>query len=374
MTDSPSRVADQSAEATPLELFFDLVFVFAVSQLSHHLVERLSWHGVAETLVLLLAVYAVWFASSWQATVIGVEEPGTRRMLLAVMLVGLFMNAALPRAFAASGWVFVVPMLLIQLGRTCWMLLNAPNAAYREHYVRTLIWLTATAPLWLAGAAANPDDRLLWWAAAAGIDLIGRALAHPIPGRRLHSAHLEFAGGHMLERYRLFLLIALGETVVTTGTAIAAVPISPLTVVTGAAALVGTVALWALGFGRAGRQTLRYVEETSDPVYASRHGSDVLSVMVAGLIAVAVANEEMIARPEGAASVILNALLFGGPMLFLLAQGWYFRVVLHTWPRLRLLGSASLAALGVATLPAPRIVALLLATASLAIMALIDQP
>jgi low temperature requirement protein LtrA len=263
---------------------------------------------------------------------------------------------------------------LIQLGRTFWTLKHASNAVYHEHYVRTLLWLVVTAPLWITGAAADPDARLLWWVLAAAIDLIGRALAHPVPGRRLHSARLPFAGGHMLERCRLFLLIALGETVLAMGAAIAAVPMTALTVVNGALALVGTVALWALAFRRAGRLTLQYVEETSDPVFASRHAGDVLTVMVAGLIALAVANEVVIAHPRESASSILRVLLYGGPVLYLLAQGWYFWAVLQVRPRLRLIGSAALALLGFATLSAPLAVSSILMVASLAIMALVDRP
>src|SRR5215212_3995852 len=284
-----ARAPGHHDKVTPLELFFDLVFVFAVSQLSHYLLAHLSWRGAAETLVLLLAVYAVWFSTSWQATVIGADEPQTRRMLLMVMLLGLFMNAAVTRAFDTSGWTFVIPLLLIQLGRTSWTLVNAPDEVFRDHYVRTLLWLVATAPLWIVGAAVNPEDRLRWWALAAGIDLVGRALAHPVPGRRLHSMNVGFRGGHVVERCQLFLIIALGETVLTTGTAIAGASMTLMTIVTGTVALVGIVALWALGFGRGGHRTVEYVEMTSDPVLASRHAGDALTMMVAGLIALAVA-------------------------------------------------------------------------------------
>src|SRR5215211_3629002 len=275
-----ARAPGHHDEVTPVELFFDLVFVFAVSQLSHHLLTHLSWRGVAEMLVLLLAVYAVWFSTSWQATVIGADEPRTRRMLLTVLLLGLFMNAAVTGAFAASGWAFVVPLLVIQLGRTSWTLVNAPDPVYREHYVRTLLWLIATTPLWIVGASVNAEVRLLWWALAAGIDLIGRGLALPVPGRRLHSENVGFAGGHMLERCRLFLIIALGETVLTTGTAVAAAPITLMTLVTGTVALAGAVALWALSFGRPNRLTEQHLEETRDPVRASRHAVSGLMGMV----------------------------------------------------------------------------------------------
>ena len=209
---------------------------------------------------------------------------------------------------------------------------------------------------------------------AALIDLAGTWLAHPAPGRALHSENVEFDADHMIERCRLFLLIALGETVLTTGTAIAGASMTLMTVVTGASALVGTVALWALGFGRAGRLTLQYVEATSDPVRASRRAGDTLTVMVAGLIAVAVANEEVIAHPREPGSVVLSVLVYGGPTLFLVAQGWYFWVVLHARPRLHLIGSIALLLGGLATFSAPRAVASLFVAASLSAMAILDRP
>ena len=212
-------IPEQKYEVTPLELFFDLVFAFAVSQLSRHLLTHLSCRGAAETLVMLLAIFTVWFTTSWSATMIRADQSRTRWLVLAVMLTSLFMNAAVTMAFTTSGWAFVIPLLLIQLGRTVWTLVNSTNAVLREHYFRTLLWVIATTPLWIAGAAVNAEARLLWWALAVGIDQMGRWLAHPVPGRRLRSENVEFDAAHMLERCRLFLLIALGETALTTGMA-----------------------------------------------------------------------------------------------------------------------------------------------------------
>ena len=319
--------AERKYEVTPLELFFDLVFAFALSQLSQHLFAHLSWRGAAETLVMLLAIFAVWFTTSWSATLIRVDQSRTRWLVLAVMLLGLFMNASVTRALTTSGWAFVVPLLLIQLGRTVWTRVNSTDAVLREHYFRTLLWVIATTPLWIAGAAVNAEARVLWWALAAAIDQVGRWLAHPIPGRRLHSENVEFDADHMLERCRLFLLIALGETVFTTGAAIAAAPTTLMTLITGTFALMGTVALWALSFGRSHRLIIQHLEKTSDPIRASRHAVNALTIMVAGLIAVAVANEEVIAHPQGQTSFSLSLLLAGGPILFLAAQGWYLLAV-----------------------------------------------
>ena len=369
---SPPHAPGREYEVTPLELFFDLVFVFAVSQLSHHLLTHLSWRGTIETLVLLRAVYGVWYATSWVATMVPAEEPRSRRMVLTVMLLSLFMNASVTGAFTTSGWAFVIPLVLIQVGRTGWTVVNAADPVFRDHFSRALFWFVAMSPVWVAGAAANPETRLLWWALAAGIDQVGAWLAHPLPGRWLHTENVDFAGGHMLERCRLFLIIALGETVLTTGTAIAAAPMTPMTVLTGTAALAGTVALWALAFGRAGRLILRHVGETQDPVRASHHSVSVLMAMVAGLIAVAVANEMAIAHPHGHPSAALSLLLFGGPVLFLVALGWYLWAVPRVRPRPRvIIGGAALVPVGFAASAAPPYVALVLAGATLATLAVL---
>lgn len=364
-------IRGQKYEVTPLELLFDLVFAFAISQLSNHLFTHLSWRGAAETLVMLVAIFAAWFTTSWSATIIRADQTRTRWLMLSVMLLGLLMNAAVTRAFT-SGWAFVIPMLMIQLGRTVWMLANSNNAVLREHYFRTFLWVTATTPLWIAGAAASPEDRLQWWALAAGIDQSGRWLAHPIPGRRLQSENVEFDADHMLERCRLFLLIALGETVLTTGTALAAAPVTLIMLVTGTFALAGTVALWALSYGRSHRLILGHVKETSDPIRASRHAVNALMVMVAGLIAVAVANKEVIAHPYGHTSHSLSLLLAGGPILFLAAQGWYLWEVPNVRPQLHMIGGIALVLISFAAWAVPPVVALFLVGACLVTVAILD--
>jgi len=286
---------------------------------------------------------------------------------------GLFMNASVTRAFTTSGWAFVIPLLLIQLGRTVWTLVNSTNAVLRDHYFRTLLWVIATTPLWIAGAAVNVEARLLLWALAAGIDQIGRWLAHPIPGRRLLSENVEFDAAHMLERCRLFLLIALGETVLTTGTAISEASITVITLATGTFALVGIIALWALSFGSSHRLTRRHSEKTSDPIRASLHAVNALMVMVAGLIALAVANKEVITHPHGHTSFEMSLLLGGGPIIFLIAQGWYLWVVVNIRSQLHVIGVVALLLVGLVTLAVPPYAALILVCTSLTTLALLYQ-
>lgn len=125
------RVPAQSVErdaVSPLELFFDVVFVFAVSQLSHHLLDHFTWRGAAESLVLLVAVFGVWSGTSFEARLLNVGRSQTQGMLLAVVLVGLFMNTAIAHAFetGTGGLAFVVPLLLIQAGRSILMIGERP--------------------------------------------------------------------------------------------------------------------------------------------------------------------------------------------------------------------------------------------------------
>lgn len=369
-----AATSERESEATPsLELIFDLVFAFAVSQLSQHLVTHLSWRGAAETLVMLMAIFGVWFTTSWSATIIPVEQSRTRRLVLAVTLLGLFMNAAVTKAFTTSGWAFAIPLVVIQVGRAVWTLVHSPTAVFREHYVRTLLWVIVTAPLWVAGAAVEAESRLLWWVLAVGIDEVGRWLAHPIPGRRLHSENVAFDAGHMLERCRLFLIIALGETVLTTGAAIADAAMTLMTLATGTFALVGTVALWALSFGRSHRLILQHLKQTSNPILASRHAVNALTVMVVGLIAIAVANKEVIAHPLGHTSVGLSLMVAGGPIMFLAAQGWYLWVAPKFRSRLHLIGGVALLLVGFATIVAPPFIALLLVSATVSTLAIVGR-
>ncbi|KXF49175.1 hypothetical protein AXA44_26140 [Rhodococcus sp. SC4] len=341
----------------PLELFFDLVYVFAIGQLTHHLLAHLTWTGLVETLVLYFAVFLAWAYTSWAGTLTDPDTSSVRMMLLVIMLLGLFMNVAIPEAFGEAGWLFVAAYLTIQIGRTLWLLTTGLDEVMRRHFQRALVWLVATAPLWVAGAVVEGPLRLVLWGVATVVDLAGLLSAHPFPGKRFHSERLDFAAEHHFERSRLFFMIALGETVLTTGAAVAGAPLVPMTLFTGVVALIGTIALWWVYFRRSERVAVRQAVADRDPVKISRYATNTLLVMVAGLLAIAVGDELVIAHPTGHADATTNALLFGGPFLFFAAQSWYMRVVMGDVPLSRPVALVVLVALAVATLPAPLYVA-----------------
>ena len=181
-------VRTRLSDITSIELFFDLVFAFAISQLSHHLLAQTDWRGGAETLVMLVGVFSVWSYTSFEVTLTHTRRAHLAPMMLVVMQLGLFMNAAILQAFDERPFAFVVPLLAIQIGRTALSTIPAaPTPTLRRHYTIMLAWILASAPLWVAGAFAAPEPRLAWWAAAALVDTFGTWLAHPLPARRLRS-------------------------------------------------------------------------------------------------------------------------------------------------------------------------------------------
>jgi len=146
-----------------------------------------------------------------------------------------------------------------------------------------------------------------------------------------------------------------------------------MTLSTGTFAIAGTIALWVLDFGRSHRLIVQHLEKTTDPVRASRHAINALMVMVAGLIAVAVANEMVIAHPHGLTSLALSLLLSGGPILFLAAQGWYLWEVPNVRSKLHWIGAGALLLVGVATLAVSPFTALLLVSATVSILAIMAR-
>lgn len=329
---------NHSTEAvSPLELFFDLVFAFGMTQLSHHLNAHLSWHGFAETVVLLLAIFSAWSYVSWTATITSISRRTTQTKVLVAMAVILFMNAGVGEAFTDHPWAFVVPFLLVQLGGTFWTRLTSNDPLFREHFTRTLVWLVLSAPLWLLGAWSSEETRLWWWGAAALIDLAGTLLAHPLPGRNLASDHVPFDWEHMLERGRLLFLIALGETVMTTGAAIEEAPKSLLTIVTGLSALGITTALWAMTFGRTEKIAARHLEETHDPIRASMLSINSLPGLLLGLVLFAVGAEQAVAHVHAEHVNGVTLLLVGGPLVVIATQGLYQWLATRHFSQLRML-------------------------------------
>ena len=192
----------------------------------------------------------------------------------------------------------------------------------------------------------------------------------PGRGRRIDLAHTEIAGEHLVERFRLFFIIALGETVLTMGTAFTDEPFALERLLALAIGFAGTVALWWCYFERAERIGVEAAEYAEDAGAMGWWGTLTLTLMVLALIAIAVGDELAIAHPGEDATLGFTLLTFGGPALFLIAQVLFLRAALGYVPRSRPVALVALAILATATAPLALIVGIAAATAVLVAVAI----
>jgi len=354
-TASLVRPREVARAVTPLELFFDLVYVFTVSQLAQHLVADVGVRGMAETLVLALAVMYAWFMTVWTSNWLDVDRRPVQLMLLGAMFASLLMATSLGGAFGSPDFVpwigdraglFVIAYLAIQIGRTLFAVASFQGHRLHGHFVNALVWEIATIPLWIAGVAVEGDTRLALWALAVAIAYGGVIAGHPLPGRRSpFSSDSQIYAEHLLERFRLFFLIALGETVLSIGNVFAGEPIEALRLLALTAAFVGTVSLWWCYFHRAERIGMSAVEGAPNASRLVAVGNYTLIAMVIGIVAIAVGDELAIGLPDSTSEASVAALIFGGPAIFLLAQLTFIRHATGQAPRARGLACLALALL-----------------------------
>ena len=367
---------DPGAErvVTPLELFFDLVYVFAIGQLSHHLLEHVDVRTALETLVMTLAVVYAWYMTAWGANWLEPDRLPVRMLLVGLMFASLLMSVAIPDAFDGRAWLFVTGYLLLQVGRSAFLIVALRGRALGEHFVNDLVWELLAGVFWVAGAIADDDARLVLWALAVLVTYAGVSSLHWLPGRgrAIDLGHTQIAGGHLIERFRLFFIIALGETVLTMGAAFTDQPFELERLLALAIGFTGTVAFWWLYFWRVERIGAEAAETAEDAGAVLWRGTWSLTLMVLALIAIAVGDELAIAHPGDGATLGFTILTFGGPALFLLTQFFFLLETIAQAPRSRLLGLGGLAILAVATAPLTLIAGIAAATAVLVAVAIAD--
>lgn len=307
-----------------VELFFDLVFVFAITQLSHTLLADLTARSTLQIGLLLLAVWWVWIYTSWVTNWLDPERVPVRACLFVLMLAGLVMSAALPQAFAGTGWVFASAYVFMQVGRTLFFLwaVRAERLAMRRNFQRILVWLCLSGGFWLAGAHAQGDARLALWATALAIEFISPALYFRVPGLgRSTLADWDIDGAHLAERCALFVIIALGESLLVSGATFSKAPWTAATVTAFGFAFIGTVAMWWLYFDHGEHAGVRHITHAADPGRHARVAYTYLHLpIVAGIIVCAVADELVLAHPDHASSGGILAMI-GGPALYLSGIG-----------------------------------------------------
>jgi low temperature requirement protein LtrA len=317
-----ARAPHQHHRVTYVELFFDLVFVFAITQISHTLLAHFTPLGVLQTTILFLAVWWVWIFTSWITNWLDPERTPVRVMLFVLMIAGLLLSTSIPKAFETRGMAFALAFVAMQVGRSAFTYWSIPKSqtGWRMNLLRITLWLACSGMFWIAGGFAEGQARLLLWIAAVAIEYCGPAMRFRFPG--LGATPLgdwEVEGGHMAERCALFIIIALGESIVVTGATFAEATWTAPTITGFAVALLGSIAMWWVYFhigAEAGAEHISHSEETGK---LARLAYTYLHLpIVAGIVVSAVGDELLLAHPEGHSDMKAMLSMIGGPLLFLI--------------------------------------------------------
>jgi low temperature requirement protein LtrA len=314
-------VPNQHSRVTYAELFFDLVFVFAVTQISHTLLGRFTPLGAIQTTMLFLAVWWVWVYTSWITNWLNPELTPVRVLLFLLMLGGLVLSTSIPQAFEARGLWFALAYAAMQVGKTVFLWVSTPpeRPLARMNAVRITAWLSISAIFWIAGGFAQGHSRLALWAIALAIEYLSPAVRFWIPKYGASAvADWVVEGGHMAERCAGFIIIALGESIVVTGATFAELAWTTETVGAFASAFIGALAMWWIYFHRGAEAGSELISRSSEPGRLARLAYTYLHMpIIAGIILSAVADELVLKHPADHSDLKTVLSAIGGPLLFL---------------------------------------------------------
>jgi low temperature requirement protein LtrA len=314
-------VPNQHSRVTYAELFFDLVFVFAVTQISHTLLGDFTPSGALHVTLLFLAVWWVWVYTSWITNWLDPEKTPVRLLLFSLTLGGLVLSTSIPTAFDGRGLWFAIAYAAMQVGKTVFLWVSTPpsRSLARMNAVRITVWLSASAVFWIAGGLATGELRLALWAIALCIEYVSPAVRFWIPRYGASSvADWVVEGGHMAERCAGFIIIALGESIVVTGATFADLTWTSENVGAFASAFIGSLAMWWIYFHKGAEAGSEQISKSSEPGRLARLAYTYLHMpIVAGIIVSAVADELVLKHPHGHSDLRTVLSAIGGPLLFL---------------------------------------------------------
>jgi low temperature requirement protein LtrA len=359
--------------ATFLELFFDLAFVFALAQLSHELIDDLTWIGVLQTLVLLLAIWQIWFSTAATTDRLDPGRPAIQLLVIATLVGTLVVAAALPDAFGEAGLIFAGVYVGIQVGRSLFLVVALRGLELQRTTWRILFWFGVSAVPWIWGALVDGSARRALWTLAVAVEFTAGILRFPTPGLgRAPTSELPNVAEHLAERYRQFYIVALGELILATGPPLSGSGFTPYRTAAFAVSIATTVLLWRIYIYRAGELLSAAIAASPQPGRHARSAANTHMVMVAGIVVTAVGAERLTAHPLGHTQPAWIAVIFGGPALFLAGRAIFEYEVFGRVSRNRPIGLLVLAALAPAMLLAPPLLVALVPTGVLAGIAVSD--
>jgi low temperature requirement protein LtrA len=272
----------------PVELLWDLVFVFAVTQVTTLLTANLTWGGFGRAMLVLTLVWWAWSAFVWVANA---QEPDAWTLRLSLLLGSVFIfiaGLALPRAFHSGAILFATAYAVVRfLHLALYADASRKGSAAWSAIAGFAVTVAIGMALLIAGSLAGGTALIVLWAAATAIDYAGPAW---LTRERLRGLQ-RVAVAHFAERYSLFVIICLGESIVAVGVGarVGGHPLSAALVAAVSLGLLITVGMWWTYFDRFAATAEERLRRHADPVLAAADGYSYLHlVIVAGIITFAV--------------------------------------------------------------------------------------
>jgi low temperature requirement protein LtrA len=341
------------ASVTPLELFFDLVFVFALTQVTAFMADELSWQGILRGVLVLMLLWWAWTGYAWLANVASAEERPIKLAILTGMAAMFVLALCIPEAFddlpgGLQGPVVLAVCYLMfrAMHLVMFFILSREDSGLRKQVLRFALSVIASSAVLLMASQFEGRVQTGLWILALLADYVGTALGG-FRGWRLP------APGHFSERHGLIVIVALGESIVAIGLGVAKEPISWVIIAASVLGLLLSSALWWAYFDVSallGEHALA----TEPPATRARLARNAYSFahmpLVLGIVLGAFGLKEVLAYVSDSTHhkltdplpTVALAALVGGAVIYLLAHVIFKWLTVHTWSVVRLAAAGAL--------------------------------
>lgn len=318
---------EDTAKVSFSELLFDLIYVFAVTQISHSLLHNLTWLGFVQSTIIWFAVWLGWQHTTWVTNWFNPNTRVVRILLFVLMLIGLLMAASIPKAFEDRGLIFVLCYIVIQVGRTVTILIMLGRKHHlTNNFKRILGWFIISAIFWLIGVFEEGYTRIAFWAIAVIVDYTSPMFGFYLPflGRSVSSEEWTIDGHHLTERSQLFVIIAFGETILMTGASLSEIEhwTAPV-VVAGVVSAISSLVMWWVYFDRSSEAGTERIIKSANPGLLGLEYHSIHVVLVGALIMSAVGDELVVMHPLSFAQPQSIFVIIIAPVIYLAANVVY---------------------------------------------------
>ncbi|MDZ5698554.1 low temperature requirement protein A [Chelativorans sp. M5D2P16] len=322
-----------SPRVTNMELFFDLVYVFTIIQLSHFLLEHETWLGALQAATLFAAVWWAWNYTAWATNWLNPDHASGRVLMVMLMACALLMAVAMPQAYSSRAGLFVGAYVAMALIRAGYMAIVFRGEQMGRNYAQLCAWSGISGVFWIAGAIL-PEVRVWLWIVAVLIDYAAPYIGFWLPGQGatpMESWPLK--GLHLLERNQQVFIISLGESILLLGGLLVGHALHADIIATALVGFLLIVTLWWIYFVQLTEAGEYRFEHEGDHAKLARAGlAYAHGIMVCGAIVVAVAIELLVAHPHDAVAASTAFIAAAGPSIFLLGSALFHRTMAQKMP------------------------------------------